>query len=288
MNRSVSTGILSKLYDLTFRSFVAASNNESNSIPVVKECPNHVTFEINEEVEEILSEVSESTIYSSKSSKQESSIPLKTNNTVNKFEQNEICTKSDTYTVSKGMKRSKSDSMFTDHSMKKSRNDSSTSFSVTSIPPFQSSAKICRFKNILIIDNSLLEIERKILYRMLQKKGYNCDVVKSGKEGVEIIKTAFALKNENNIDAPKFYDAILMDLSMTDSAYLNTAPTLVKTFRELGFSGAMIGVKTSTDETDTFPKTGFCQVISKPYNVDVLNSILEKEQVLKMCQNKIV
>jgi signal transduction histidine kinase/ActR/RegA family two-component response regulator len=122
--------------------------------------------------------------------------------------------------------------------------------------------EISVLKKVLIVDDS--PPIRRLLHRVLTKRGAIVEVACHGKEAVDVIS---ASGHE--------YGCILMDFEMP----VMNGPDATKKIREIGFDSlslAIVGVtgNTNTEDIEHFKSCGADSVYSKPVSVDVLSKIL--------------
>ena len=120
--------------------------------------------------------------------------------------------------------------------------------------------------SILIVDDS--STTRKMMNRLLKNYNYNCIEAKDGSEAVEIVREKMKCD-----DIRKLFHVIVMDYQMP----LMDGPTAIKLMRDEGYSGLIIGVTGNVLEVDklTMINAGANHVMSKPFDIDVFESIME-------------
>ena len=120
--------------------------------------------------------------------------------------------------------------------------------------------------SILIVDDS--SSTRKMMNRLLNNYNYNCIEAKDGSEAVDIVREKMKCD-----DIRKLFHVIVMDYQMP----LMDGPTAIKLMRDEGYSGLIIGVTGNVLEVDklTMINAGANHVMSKPFDIDVFESIME-------------
>ncbi len=104
---------------------------------------------------------------------------------------------------------------------------------------------------------------RKLLVRILERKGLQCDQAADGLDAIAAVK-------ENGLD---YYDIIFMDSIMPNVC----GPDAAQTLRSMGYSHPLIGVTGNALESDIadFEQAGVDLVLPKPVRVELLDKLLE-------------
>lgn len=139
--------------------------------------------------------------------------------------------------------------------------------------------KVCQAKHrlrVLVVDDSLTN--RKLLVRLLEKKGHYCDQAEDGL--VALNKVTLSLKPNNNAEGgqqqqheQQLYDSILIDYEMPNM----DGPTAVQKMRQLpGFGSKqqchIVGITGNALPEDVayFKKCGADNVLPKPLDIPLL------------------
>jgi CheY-like chemotaxis protein len=114
---------------------------------------------------------------------------------------------------------------------------------------------------ILVVDDA--HMNRKILTRLLQRRGHDCDQAEDGHEAVQ--KVTDALKDGTP------YDTILMDYEMP----VMNGPTASKEIRALGCDSCIVGITGNVlpEDIDHFRRCGANAVFPKPFQIEALEEI---------------
>ena len=124
---------------------------------------------------------------------------------------------------------------------------------------------IDRLNSHLITPFCLIDVaaNRKLLIRILERKGLSCDQAIDGSEAIEIV-------TEKGIN---YYDIIFMDSIMPNLC----GPDATESLRAMGCSNLIIGVTGNALDTDiaVFEQAGVDLVIPKPVRVDILDKVLD-------------
>jgi CheY-like chemotaxis protein len=114
---------------------------------------------------------------------------------------------------------------------------------------------------ILVVDDAVTN--RKLLARLLERRGHSCDQAKDGQEAVQ--KVLESLKNGNP------YDTILMDYEMPTM----NGPTASKEIRALRCDAIIVGVTGNALSEDIahFRNCGANAVLIKPFQMEALEEI---------------
>ena len=135
-------------------------------------------------------------------------------------------------------------------------------------------------KRILVVDD--VPTNRKMLRKLLDKRGHYVDEAENGIIAVEMVKTATtnilvssSSSGNNDIHKDKGYgyDAILMDYVMPKM----NGPDATKAIRQLGYTGPIIGVTGNAlpEDREVFMNAGATDVIIKPLRLPVLLNIID-------------
>jgi CheY-like chemotaxis protein len=113
----------------------------------------------------------------------------------------------------------------------------------------------------LVVDDTPLN--RKLLAKMLQKKGHTCDQAENGQIAVEFVESSLLPRGNN-----RPYDLILMDYEMP---VLN-GPDAAQKIRELGCTAVIVGLTGNLlpDDIAYFEDHGANCVLPKPINMQDL------------------
>jgi CheY-like chemotaxis protein len=114
----------------------------------------------------------------------------------------------------------------------------------------------------LVVDDAVTN--RKLLARLLERRGHSCNHAKDGQEAVE--KVMDSLTNGNP------YDIILMDYEMP----VMDGPTASKEIRALGCASLIVGVTGNAlpEDMALFKSSGANAVLTKPFQMEALEEIL--------------
>jgi CheY-like chemotaxis protein len=115
--------------------------------------------------------------------------------------------------------------------------------------------------HILVVDDAVTN--RKLLARMLERRGHSCDQGKDGQEAVQ--KVMESLKNG------KPYDTILMDYEMP----VMDGPTASKEIVALGCDSLIVGVTGNAlpEDIARLRSSGAKAVLIKPFQIEALEDI---------------
>lgn len=177
--------------------------------------------------------------------------------------------------------------------------DGDTDIDVTTVdaspspPNYFCPKKACQEKHhlrVLVVDDSLTN--RKLLVRLLEKKGHYCDQAEDGL--VALNKVTLSLKSNNNADEEggqqqqqqheqQLYDSILIDYEMPNM----DGPSAVQKMRQLpGFGSKkqcrIVGITGNALPEDVayFKKCGADNVLPKPLDIPSLTKIWEDAGLL--------
>ncbi|KAK4631319.1 Histidine protein kinase NIK1 [Fulvia fulva] len=130
-----------------------------------------------------------------------------------------------------------------------------------------------RRAHVLLVEDNI--VNQKIIFRKLETKGFNITTANNGQEAVEAVKAAPKL----NTGDKKAFDIILMDQEMP----IMDGNAATKAIRQLEQEGQtdrvpILGVTANARgaQQDEMLKNGMDDVISKPYKIDELVSLLTK------------
>ena len=113
-----------------------------------------------------------------------------------------------------------------------------------------------RTKRFLLVDD--VPSNRKMLRKLLEQRGHTCDEAEDGLVALNMVR------NTANNETSTSYDAILMDFVMP----VMNGPDSTRAIRELGYTGAIIGVT-------YFMNAGLTDIIIKPLRMNKLAEIME-------------
>ena len=121
---------------------------------------------------------------------------------------------------------------------------------------------------VLVVDDAAMN--RKLLTRLLEKRGYTCDQAENGQEAVD--KVVAALK----ADCP--YDTILMDFEMP----VMNGPEAARQIRELGCDPFIAGITGNVLPEDVafFKENGANWVFPKPVRIPDLEALWHEYGIL--------
>ena len=138
------------------------------------------------------------------------------------------------------------------------------------ITPFNAVIPVFNKKRLLLVDDAATN--RKILRKLLEQSGHECEEAKNGVEGLQMMKDVFRRPTHWHCDSDSaigpnktsndYYDAILMDFVMPEMS----GPDATRAIRELGYAGPIIGVTGNARDEDrnVFLNAGATDVIIKP------------------------
>jgi CheY-like chemotaxis protein len=123
---------------------------------------------------------------------------------------------------------------------------------------------------ILIVDDA--RVNRKLLMRLLQNKGHNCDEAEDGLVAVQLVKNALKAGNP--------YDTILMDFEMP----VMNGPTAATFIRALDCNSFIVGITGNLfpEDVSLFKARGANKVLPKPLNMCDLEDLWVKYGVVTM------
>jgi len=123
--------------------------------------------------------------------------------------------------------------------------------------------------HVLVVDDALSN--RKMLVRLLEKKGHSCDDAEDGAEGVMKFRASAA-------EGGRAYDVILMDFQMPEM----DGPTAIKVIRSEGFRGVIIGVtgNTAFSDKETMLGAGADSVLDKPFNIGDFDELIRMGHII--------
>jgi len=140
--------------------------------------------------------------------------------------------------------------------------------SVCSAPPLlsDSDSENCIapvIKKILVVDDN--ELQRKIVKRMTERQGYQCDVASTGSEAVAMAKS-------------NSYAVILMDCMMsgTDGWATSTIIRNTECKEDRALIVALTGLKPADDLLAKCKEAGMDEVVQKPLTNSALQRIMSK------------
>jgi CheY-like chemotaxis protein len=114
---------------------------------------------------------------------------------------------------------------------------------------------------ILVVDDALMN--RKMLTRLLQRRGHDCVQAEDGHEAVQ--KVTEAMKDGTP------YDTILMDYEMP----VMNGPTASKEIRALGCDSVIVGITGNVlpEDINHFRRCGANAVFPKPFQIEALEEL---------------
>jgi signal transduction histidine kinase/CheY-like chemotaxis protein len=129
--------------------------------------------------------------------------------------------------------------------------------------------------SILVVDDALTN--RKLLVRLLERRGHFCDQAKDGLEAVDRVKNA--------IKEGHHYDTILMDYEMP----VMDGPTASKEINALGCDSLIVGITGNVlpDDVLHFKACGASAVLPKPLNLAALEELWEEQGVTEVARHDI-
>jgi len=123
-------------------------------------------------------------------------------------------------------------------------------------------------KQLLIVEDDMGIQE--LMVRAFHARGYECETAANGIEAISICRERWGRGEPA--------DAILMDYQMPGM----DGPEVIRTLRELGIKGVIVGITDSMEPEDVedFKSHGADAVLPKPVNIDVFESLLAHFQPL--------
>lgn len=120
----------------------------------------------------------------------------------------------------------------------------------------------------LVVDDA--PMNRKLLSRLLEKRGWTCDSAEDGKVCLDMVTVAM------DQEAP--YDCILLDYEMP----VMNGPETAKHLRAIGCNSCVVGVTGNVlpDDVSYFVSCGVASVFYKPVNLDELDAFWRDNGVL--------
>jgi CheY-like chemotaxis protein len=128
--------------------------------------------------------------------------------------------------------------------------------------------------NILVVDDS--KMNRKLLLRLLQNRGYICEEATNGKEAVEMVQRRQQLLEGNQEEQPP-YDTILLDNEMP----IMKGPEACWYIRnKLQCNCYIFGLTGNVmkEDVDEFMSCGADDVLAKPFQMKDLEAAWSKNQ----------
>lgn len=118
---------------------------------------------------------------------------------------------------------------------------------------------------VLIVED--VASNRKLLRRLLERKGYSCSEAENGEMGVRLWT-----------ESPNDFDVILMDYEMP----VKTGPSAARDLRQAGCTTCIVGVTGNMlpEDVDFFIRSGADGVLAKPIRMPALESMLREHGVL--------
>jgi CheY-like chemotaxis protein len=118
-----------------------------------------------------------------------------------------------------------------------------------------------KIRRILVVDDS--NMNRKLLVRLLQKQGYQCDEAENGQVAIE--------KVQHSLDEKNPYHTILLDFEMP----VKNGPDACLELRgTLGCQSIIIGLtgNVMAEDVQLFKSRGANDVLAKPFKLEELNN----------------
>ena len=130
-------------------------------------------------------------------------------------------------------------------------------------------------KRFLLVDDAATN--RKILRKLLEHRGHECEEAENGVEGLKMVKDVFRrqvfiLATDSAKTLDQYYDAIFMDFVMPEM----NGPDATRAIRALGYTGPIIGVtgNAHNDDKAIFTKAGVTDIVIKPLKMNSLIKII--------------
>jgi hypothetical protein len=120
---------------------------------------------------------------------------------------------------------------------------------------------------ILVVDDAASN--RKMLIRLLEKKGHECVDAEDGAEGVMKFRTSAA--------EGRVFEVILMDYQMPEM----DGPAAIKVIRSEGFRGFIIGLtgNIACSDKEIMMEAGADFVLEKPFNLNDFDCFIRSDRV---------
>ncbi|CAM9392814.1 unnamed protein product, partial [Ectocarpus fasciculatus] len=121
-------------------------------------------------------------------------------------------------------------------------------------------------EHVLVVDD--VASNRKIVCRMLRKRGYICEEAKDGKEAIEVIEE----KKDSS-----FFACVLMDFEMP----IMNGPQATAALRALGYRIPIYGLtgNVMVDDIEFFLHHGADQVLTKPFQISEFETHMMESKV---------
>jgi len=121
---------------------------------------------------------------------------------------------------------------------------------------------------ILVVDDH--PSNRKLLCRLLESKGHNCDAAENGQVALEMVRDTMC-GNANGGGGAEPYDSILMDYEMP----VMNGPTASSLIRELGCDVFIVGITGNvlSDDVQYFKSRGANAILPKPFQLSALEDL---------------
>jgi len=125
--------------------------------------------------------------------------------------------------------------------------------------------KACQ--RILIVDDALSN--RKLMRRLLEHHGHNCEVAEDGKEAIQVVQEA-SQRGEP-------FDTILMDFEMP----IMNGPTATEHIRSQKYDTFIVGVTGNMfpEDVEQFLASGANAVLPKPFRMNALVALWDKYNI---------
>ena len=123
---------------------------------------------------------------------------------------------------------------------------------------------------VLVVDDSVPT--RKLMHRVLSRKGYEVTCAEDGLDCLDIIYPSSAIEDSSDSNLADLYDIVIMDDNMPKMSGRDVA----KTLRLKGFKGMICGVtgNTSPEDESSFIISGADLVFPKPLDFDLFEKTI--------------
>jgi len=127
---------------------------------------------------------------------------------------------------------------------------------------------------LLVVDDH--PSNRKLLCRLLESKGHQCDMAENGQVALEMVRDTMWGSSEGD-EALEPYDCILMDYEMP----VMNGPTASSLIRELGCDVFIIGITGNvlSDDVQYFKSRGANAILPKPFQLSTLEDLFMEHQL---------
>lgn len=114
---------------------------------------------------------------------------------------------------------------------------------------------------ILVVDDA--DTNRKLLSRLLENRGHQCDQAANGKAAVELVR--------KSMEEGYYYDTILLDYEMPEM----NGPQACKELRRLGCDSFVVGISGNVlpEDVSHFKSCGANAVLPKPFQFSLLEDL---------------